>query len=177
MRPKSHWAFDVAEQLAIDSVVVDTFVIERLHLRVRKAAEHIKGLGTYEASVLSRVVNEQFRTAQERGLGPRCLMGRHAPCPGLPGANVADRLQFHGTDVSVGEMVRRGEEIGKAVACAEEDGALFVVVDLQVVAQTCSPKSNIWIPRGDRSVWHAGDISEVVTWKDLGEGRTLVVIE
>ena len=176
VRPKSHWAFDVAEQLAIDSVVVDTFVIERLHLRVRAAAEHIKKLESYETSVLSRVVNEQFRALQE-GFGGHRVLGRHAPFPGIPAAKVADTLEFDGVHVSVGDIVRRGQDIAKVVACAEEDGALFAVVDLQVVAHTCSPRSSTWTPRGARSVWSAGDIAEVVAWKDLDEGRTLVIIE
>ena len=176
VKPKSHWAFDVADQLAIDSVVVDTFVIERLHLRVRAAAEHCKKLNSYETSVLARVVNEQVRALHQGFGGPRVL-GRHAPFPGMPAANVADTLELDGVHVSVGDMVRRGQDVAKVVACAEEDGALFAVVDLQVVAHTCSPRSSTWTPRGVRSVWPAGDIAEVIAWKDLGEGRTLVVIE
>ena len=65
----------------------------------------------------------------------------------------------------------------KAVACAEEGGVLFVVVDLQVVAHTCSPRSNTYTPRGDRSVWPAIDISEVAAWKDLCQGQALVLVE
>ena len=38
-------------------------------------------------------------------------------------------------------------------------------------------EAGLSLPEGARSVWPAGDIAEVVAWKDLGEGRTLVVIE
>ena len=79
--------------------------------------------------------------------------------------------------VWVGDFVRRGQNIGKAVACAEEGGELFVVVDLQVVVHTCSPRSSTYTPQGARSVWPAIDISEVVAWQDMGEGQTLVVVE
>ena len=38
-------------------------------------------------------------------------------------------------------------------------------------------EAGLSLPDGARSVWPAGDIAEVVAWKDLDEGRTLVVIE
>ena len=44
VKPKSHWAFDVIEQLSLDEVLFDCFIIERLHLRVRNHAENVKNL-------------------------------------------------------------------------------------------------------------------------------------
>ncbi len=35
VKPKTHWAFDVADRLANDEWLFDAFVIERLHLRVK----------------------------------------------------------------------------------------------------------------------------------------------
>ena len=169
------WAFDVADQHATDPVVVDSFVVERLHLRVRAAAEHVKKLEGYERTVLSRVLNDQARALQI--VATRGLIGVRASFPGLPSATVSDRMEVDGVHVAVGDFVRRGQYIAKAVACAEEGGVLFVVVDLQVVAHTCSPRSSTYTLTGDRSVWPASDISEVVAWKDMGQGQTLVIVE
>ena len=165
----------MADQLATDPVVVDSFVVERLHLRVRAAAEHVKKLEGYERTVLSRVLNDQARALQI--VATRGLIGVRAPFPGLPSATVSDRMEVDGVHVAVGDFVRRGQDIAKAVACAEEGGVLFVVVDLQVVAHTCSPRSSTYTLTGDRSVWPASDISEVVAWKDMGQGQTLVLAE
>ena len=125
--------------------------------------------------MLSRVLNEQARALQV--VVTRGLLGRRAPFPGLPSATVADRLDVDGVQVAADDFVRRGQHIAKAVACAEEGGVLFVVVDLQVVTHTCSPRSGTYTPIGTLSVWPASDISEVVAWKDMGEGRTLVLVE
>ena len=40
LKPKHHWAFDVAECLAIDDtkILLDTFGTERMHRRVKKVA-------------------------------------------------------------------------------------------------------------------------------------------
>ena len=35
IKPKHHWMFDVAEQLATHPCVLDAFITERLHLRVK----------------------------------------------------------------------------------------------------------------------------------------------
>ena len=175
LKPKSHWAFDVADQLATDPVIVDAFVVERLHLRVRAAAEHVRKLEGYERTVLSRVLNDQARALQI--VATRGLIGVRAPFPGLPSATVSDRMEVDGVHVAVGDFVRRGQDTAKVVACAEEGGVLLVVVDLQVVAHTCSPRSSTYTLTGDRSVWPANDISEVVAWKDMGQGQTLVLVE
>ena len=37
--PKFHWSFDIAEQMRSSDVLVDAFVIERLHLRARDIAD------------------------------------------------------------------------------------------------------------------------------------------
>ena len=95
----------MADHLADDPAVVDSFVVERLHLRVRAAAEHVKKLDGYERTVLSRVLNEQVRalqTATTRG-----LVGRRAPFPGLPSAMVSDKLEVDG--FMLGSMTLSGE--------------------------------------------------------------------
>ena len=77
VRPKHHWTFDLCEQLEQDKRVHDTFIIERLHLRVRAVAEHCKNLAHYETSVLSGVVNDHCRRCQAASFA-HCRMGKHA---------------------------------------------------------------------------------------------------
>ena len=174
LTPKSHWAFDIADQLAEDPVVVDTFAIERLHLRVKAAAEHIKHLDGYEESVLSRVVNDQARAAQS--MSTTGLAGHTAPFPRLPSATVSDRLEAEGVHVHIGDIVMRGEEVAKVVACAAEQGDLFVVCDPLALTITSSPNSGTWTFRGTRCLWRAADLRQVLAWKDLPGGQILSLI-
>ena len=175
VKPKGHWAFDIADQLAQDPAVIDSFVVERLHLRVRAAAEHVRRLEGYEQSVLSRVLNEQARVLQSHTT--KGLVGRTAPFPGLRSATVSDCLEFFGMHAHVGDFVQRGEDVAKVLACAEEGDELFLVVELHLMVRSCSTRSSTWQSRGLRSVWPATEVTEVVAWKDLGEGKTLVIVE
>ena len=175
VKPKSHWAFDVADHLADDPVVIDTFTIERLHLRVRTAAEHIKHLDGYEGSVLARVINDQARTMQEEGFAYG-LVGRTAPFPGLPSARIADSLEANGVHIATGDLVSRGEEMAKVVACAAELGELFVVCDPLALVARSSPNSGVWCFTGTRCLWPVAGVCEVLVWKGLPGDRVEVVL-
>ena len=175
VKPKAHWAFDIADQLALDPAVIDSFVVERLHLRVRAASEHIRFLEGYEQSVLSRVLNEQARVLKCQTT--KGLVGRTAPFPGLPSATVSDNLEVLGFHAHVGDFVKRGEDVAKVLACAEEGHELFLVVELHFVVCSCSARSSTWRSQALRSVWPAIEVAEVVAWKDLGEGKTLLIVE
>ena len=70
LTPKNHWVFDVCECLLRDSTVdederpwrvMDAFVLERLHLRVRGPIEHVDTMQSFEKSVVVEVSNEQVR--------------------------------------------------------------------------------------------------------------------
>ena len=63
VKPKHHWALDQASQLGKDGVVLDQFVIERLHLRVKSIATPIMNTVRFERSVLSGLINSQFEAA------------------------------------------------------------------------------------------------------------------
>ena len=96
VKPKAHWALDIPDQFESDMCVADCFVIERLHLRVKAAAENVSRLETFERSVLSGVVNSHARLAQNASVR-NGLVGRCAPFPGVSGAMVADHLERKGS--------------------------------------------------------------------------------
>ena len=175
VKPKSHCAFDVADHLADDPVVVDTFTIERLYLRVRTAADHILELDGHEVSALARFINDQDRTRQEEGFAC-CLVGRTAPFPGLPSARIADSLEANGVHIATGDLVSRGEEMAKVVACAAELGELFVVCDPLALVVRSSPNSGVWCFTGTRCLWPVAGVCEVLVWKGLPGDRVEVVL-
>jgi hypothetical protein len=57
IRPKHHWNLDLPSQILRDGFVLDAFVIERSHLRVKRIADDVKNTSQFERSVLAGVVN------------------------------------------------------------------------------------------------------------------------
>ena len=61
VRPKFHWIFDIVRQFRRDEMVHDQFIIERLHLRIKKPGEKIDNLRRWEGSVLAEALNHQIQ--------------------------------------------------------------------------------------------------------------------
>ena len=148
VKPKHHWAFDIADQLMRDTWLFDAFVVERLHLRVRASAENVKNLSMYSSSVLSGIVNYHSHIAES------CLPG----C-GLTGKTfsphrhadvlLSDHMDVGGKTFSVGDFVGRGDELGCVVACCVEGLDLFAIVVAQVTQhssrwESMSPRRSVW---------------------------------
>jgi hypothetical protein len=175
IRPKHHWAFDVADQMEKDAFLFDAFVIERLHLRVRCIADNVKDLHTFERSVLSGVVNDQCRRGKDHLCGGG-LLGRTAPFPNLPDALVSDKVELGGLRIAVGDVVFRGEELGVVVACGAEEAELFVVVDPWHRIYALSAHSSAWALRSDvREVWGFAEIAECGAWQRKATGEIIAI--
>ena len=175
IKPKAHWAFDVAEQLTQDDYLFDAFIIERLHLRVRNIAENIKLNHSFERSVLSGVLNDHARRALDANEGGG-LIGAVAPLPQVDGAFVADKLEFGGFRVAVSDYVFRGEELGIVVACCVDSAILYVIVDVLQQVSELSPHSSVWRHDGSRRfVWKVSEVSECLAWQQRPGSELLVV--
>ena len=110
LRPKLHWAFDVAECLTHDDYLVDAFRLERLHLRIKDIAEHCKHLGQYEAAVMAGVTHRHLNLMKEVPAwnSPCHLFGRVEAVPCAAGITIADKAMFHQEVFKVGHFVCRG---------------------------------------------------------------------
>ena len=175
VKPKAHWGFDVSDQLMQDTWVFDAFVIERLHLRVKCIAENVHNLTSFEASVLSGLLNSHSTRA--RDLAPGCgLLGRTAPLPGEPDILLSDHLEVGDRTFSVGDFVIRAGDIGRAAACCTDGIDLFLLVDVWHKERNISPHSSLWEHRGpDRHVWRAVDVRECLTWKHTPDGKVTII--
>ena len=165
VKPKTHWAFDVAEQIAKDKWIYDAFVIERLHLRIKALADHCKNVRNYEAVVLSGLVNAHASLAKD--CLPGCgLIGQSFALGDMPGVLLADHMDLSGKHFSVGDMAVRGEELGQVVVCCVDQQQLLAIVDVYTkvaeVAEHSIRWSRIGLPK--RTVWRACDMIEVVAW-------------
>ena len=62
VKPKHHWCYDIAEQLERDQdvqVLLDAFVVERLHLRFRDLADRITNPTRIEPTLLTLAIMQQ----------------------------------------------------------------------------------------------------------------------
>lgn len=92
--------------------MVDAFVVERLHLRVRGPVAHIDNTSAFEKSVLSAVCNEQVRRMSARA-AQRGLLGETIA---HGGDAYAKQMRVASFSVSVGDIVLRGSQGGEVCA-------------------------------------------------------------
>ena len=174
LKPKHHWLFDIAEQWLLHECVVDAFLIEKAHLLVKPIADRTCNLDKFETSVLSGMMHCQVSSLSR--LGPQAaLLGHGSPYPGFD-ALVSDNVAIDGVDLSVSDLVRCNASLGKVVACLEEDGDFFVMIDTLALSQRHSPHSAIYAFDGRRVVWDARKVSLAIAWKAVERGA-LVIFE
>jgi hypothetical protein len=175
LKPKHHWMFDVAMQMARDCMVLDAFIVERLHLTIRRASENISNLRTFEASVLSGAIKEQISKLQN--MSGRCCLTQRSTQKGSFGfddAEFADSMQVLGMHLSVDDLCFRGSGCGCICACALEHGVPFVVVDALVYDHDLSRHRSIWRSHGRLEVWPGVELEQAVAW--MYDGGSLSVI-
>jgi hypothetical protein len=174
IKPKHHWMMDVPAQLVRDQCVLDAFIIERTHLVVKGVADHIRNTRCFEQSVLSSVTTLAFESAAKAQAGD-CLVGRCAPLPGFPGVHVADKMSIFNIDVSVDDIILRGDAAGVVVACALENGRLLVVVDLMAQVGIRSSHAVVFKLAGQHDVWSAADVGHCLGWHCQADGSFVVI--
>ena len=175
LKPKHHWAFDVAEQLASDTIVFDAFVIERLHLRVRPLADNVKKLQGWERSVMSGVLNSHVRSACDCKVLGAGLVGKTAAHHSLPGYSVADKLELGGLRVAVGDVVCSGICVGEVLACVIFEEELWLVVNEWQQTLRISAHSGVWrTTHPQQRTWRASDVEECVAWKIVLNEATVI---
>ena len=158
-----------------DRFLFDSFIIERLHQRVLRAADNIKDPREYEVSVMSRVVNEQIRCLQKHPLKPG-LRGRAVPFPGLPSILIADHLNIAGLNISVADYVFQGDSMGYVQACCIDGDEFYIVSDVMQKLVDLSPHSSRWSTRPtSREIWRATALTECLAWQNVGHGEVVVI--
>ena len=100
IRPKHHYMYDVCDQLEKAPAVLDAFIVERLHLRMKAVADPIDNTSSFERSVLASLINTQSRILREGAFCCDGLKGRVGTLPGFV-MQVADTIQLGGVEVAV----------------------------------------------------------------------------
>ncbi len=178
VRPKHHWALDLASQVERDHLILDAFVVERMHLEVKSVAEHVCNTVRFERSVLAGVLNKRWRSVTDdaniAGLrGPTCSW------PGQQHVFVADALEMDAKKICSGDLVACDAEraVGQVTACIADVVArsVFVVVDVLAFVAPLSEHSSTWGLSDLRDVWSVSDVTLPLAWY-VGANGTIVVV-
>lgn len=173
IRPKHHWQLDVPRQLCRDNCVLDAFVIERAHLAVKRVADPVDRTSSFEASVLASLTSTVMQNASE--VVPRGLLGPFAPLPGVENAFIADRMEIFSAEISVADVLFRGEAAATVRACCLHVGVRCVFVDVMAILQRPSEHSIIAACTGRLVVWEATDVRLALAWRPCEDGSLLIV--
>jgi hypothetical protein len=177
IKPKHHWAFDVAAMMMDDSFLPDALIIERIHLRIRAIADNVKNTEAYERVVLSGVINGQVRKLQQTPVG-NGLRGPTVECPKFVNAKMGDCMDIDGLIVNVDDYVFHHGTVGIVRACcADDQGAVYAVVDSLHCVRTISAHSASWSTRrAVRTVWRAEALTGALAWQLSRPAGEVVVI-
>ena len=104
MKPKHHWCYDIAEQLERDQgfqVLLDAFVVERLHLRFRDIGNRIDNQGRFEPTLLTLAINHQKSSLHDARTTFGLLGPTETVFPYVPEVVMGARLEHGGKRIVV----------------------------------------------------------------------------
>ena len=177
LKPKFHYMWDVAEQLARDPFVLDCFIVERLHLRAKRVAKDVANTRAYERSVLTGVLLSHTNALIGEGSAEFDLVGRAAHVPGHAGAVVARGCVSHGVRMYAGDFVFRDNALGRISSCVMEGGALLVLVHEMRFVEHLSSTATVWAPAPAdcEVVWRAREVVPAMAWSTTVTAGTIVL--
>lgn len=162
--PKHHCLFDIAEQFGMDEQVWDCFIVERLHLPVKRVAEDITNTRSYETSVLAAMQYGRLRRLERLSSGD-ALIQPTAMFPGIPGALISKAMVCAQREMVGGDVVFLGTRAGEIVACAQEDTELYLVMQELRLESNHTQHSRKYTATTDTAqIWPASRTSQCDNW-------------
>jgi len=172
IRPKHHWNLDVGDQLARDGVVLDAFVIERTHLKIKAVADSVENTSRFERSVLAGVLNNTWRESAT-GSWSHALLG--SPKQVAPNTCLSARMRVYGLTLSVNDVVWVGEKCGSVRLCVLADAILYVLVEMYTAVGEHTRHWGQWAPSATHELWVAANVQTSLAWKVVADGVVVVI--
>jgi len=173
--PKHHMMFDVADQWETRDAVVDAFVVERLHIRVKQVVNPIKNTRAFERSCLSSLLNVHLLALRDCTAFGDSLVGHVGQFPGA-GVPISDHMLVSGMSTTVGDIVFLRGMAGMVRACTQEDDKFFAVVETYMFSSAVSTHSDRWQPGGPLEAWPADALLAAGAWYSDGVGVVVLHI-
>jgi len=73
-------------------------------------------------------------------------------------------------EVSVGDIVFRGEQAGEVEACIWHENTLYALVNVLACHSEVTRHSRKWVPSGQRNGWPANDLEQCAAWYACEDG-------
>ena len=175
--PKHHMMFDVADQWDREehrAAVIDAFVVERLHIRIKYVMDPIRNTRDFEVSCLASLVNVHLMALKDHEFGDG-LLGKTSVMPGT-GVPIADIMSVAGITIEVGDIVLLDENAGRVCACAAENGHHLVLVETFEHVVRLSAHSDRWKVGGRLEAWRADAVLSASAWYMCGDGLADVAV-
>ena len=157
LKPKHHWIFDVAAQWSKrpneDDLVVDAFVVEKLHLRIKPFAERTDNTSQFELSVHAGQLNNQVELLGRLGSGSQLLGACTATLPGFLLAHFSNSMIVNSTTICLKDVVMCDQGIGEVIMCVLENNEFMVLANRLRSLETVSTHSARYSFDGTRAVW------------------------
>ena len=176
VRPKFHWLFDIIEQMRVQTMLHDQFIIERLHLWIKRPAEKIDNTRRWERSVLAEALNHQTQDLQLMKGPCHVLDNSVMQAAEYPDAVFCKNIRVMGKQLSVGDVIFLHDCAGKILMCGQEDDLFFVIVELWDAFEVWTDNASTWrATTRRREVADALEVEMVCAWRMLPRGEFIVV--
>jgi hypothetical protein len=173
IKPKHHWNFDLPGQIRRDRIVIDMFIIERLHLKIKSIAEPVKNTSQFERSVMAGVVNVSLKPTAENNCWSHALLGTRREIG--DDMHEAKKMRVYGLLIEDGDVVFNGDKCGIVQACLLVSGVLHAVVENLSQQGNHTIHWGLWRPSSTYEVWVAAPLTQSVAWRPADDGATLVL--
>ena len=172
VRPKHHRMHHIPLQIARDKWVVDAFTMERLHLVVKESFSYLRNHADFEGSLLRGSMLRQIERLKDKLFFG--LAGRKVPLRGFPGCLAASEMNYAGMTIAARDVVFRDGVAGRVIACAEDRGDLFLLVQVWASMAVITPHSQRWRTTDVAQAWPVYQITQAVAW--YSDGDDVVVL-
>ena len=141
-------------------------------MRWKRAAKDIENTRAYERSLATDVFHSHTNALHQDYSPEFGLVGRTASHAGIV---VAQCLVCHGVRVHAGDLVVRGDSLGRVSSCCMENACLYVLVQEMSLVQQLASHSSVWAPVSSPcTVWQAEDVVLALAWTK-SVGNTTVI--
>ena len=92
------------------------------------------------------------------------LVGTKVRLRGFPGCLAAKEMNYAGMTIAARDVVLRDGVAGRIIACAEDQGDLFLLVQVWASMAAITPHSRRWRTTDEVQAWPAQHIIQAVAW-------------
>ena len=174
IKPKTHWAMDIPDQLRRDGMVLDAFSLERLHLRAKRIAEQAKNTTRFEETAIAGLILSHLQSLRE--IEEEGLQGKTRILQEFSNTFQAISAAWKGIRVKRNDVVYHGNGLGQVVTCARKaDEIPFCIVETYHRCENTSKHSSKWKATGGIAACSLHGLRFPRAWKELDDDVLLVI--